>query len=134
MNPSNGSRPRLVGTVAALLAGTVGLVAFPTGPLFALVFGLVTGVAGWTMARRWDVWGASGNRWSGALAGLVTATAFLGVQGLPLALGHRLALSLLLISVGYASAGLAVEFAVDVENRPSDGDESRPTPGSHVSE
>ena len=127
MNLSDSRRPRLVGTVACLSAGTAAVVAFPTGLLFALVFGLVTGVAGWTMVRRWDVWGASGNRWSGALAGLVTAAAFLGVQALPLALGHRLALSLLLISVGYASAGLAVEFAVEAEHRVSEADGSRPS-------
>jgi hypothetical protein len=113
MTPSTVRRARLAFVAAASLAGALAVVVFPTGITFAFVFAVATGIAGWSMVRRWDLWGASGNVWAGALVGFATAASILGVQRLPVPLDVRLSVGFLLLSVSVASAGLAIEFVYE---------------------
>ncbi|SEP30822.1 hypothetical protein SAMN04487948_14113 [Halogranum amylolyticum] len=122
MDPANDRRPRLAFVVAASVAGTVAVVGFPTGLVFAVVFAVAVGVGSWSMVRRWTLWGASGNVWSGALVGFVTAASILAGQSLPVPLDVRLAVGFLVLAVGVASAALAIEFAYEATDDGSAGE------------
>ncbi|SFK62016.1 hypothetical protein SAMN04487950_0212 [Halogranum rubrum] len=105
---SDASTPRLAGFIATTLAGALAL-SFPTGLGFAVVFAVTYGVGAWAFANRWDLW-RSGNRWSGVLGGLVTFAALSGVQPLDIDPSIRFPVGLLVIGLGFASAGVAAEY------------------------
>lgn len=120
MSASNSRRARLAFVAAASLAGALAVVVFPTGVVFALVFAVAVGIAGWSTVRRWDLWGASGNVWAGALVGFATAASILAGQSLPVPLDVRLAVSFLVLGVSVASAGLAIELVHENAGSPED--------------
>jgi hypothetical protein len=103
--------PLLVGIVVGSLSGLLAL-SFPTGLGFAAVFAVTYGVGAWSFAHRWDLW-RNGNRWSGGLAGLVTFAAVTGIQQLPIDPDTRFPVGLLVVGLGFASAGLTAEFVFE---------------------
>lgn len=105
---SSARTPRLAGLLATALAGALAL-SFSTGVGFAAVFAITYGIGARSFANRWDLW-QNGNRWSGVLGGLVTFAALIGIQPLAIDPAIRFPVGLLVIGLGFASAGVAAEY------------------------